>query len=319
MGADSTRLMSPISGVRHDGNLVQEGLTSWYENELKDIQREAYSVMLPPQNSFRFIPLDDSFHSGTTSFEARMVENVGSAAHIGEKANDIPVVSAVGTGHDIKFDTIGNMFIHTIPQLRAAMKAGKSLSSQDAKSAREAQEYVQNQENWFGNADAGITGLFTFPNIPRIQVSNSFTADSATLVILGHLNRLAQQPIHNSGTVHRPDTLLMAPMDYLYCSQTPMSADNPLSILEQFRLNSPWIKNIEMAHEFAGSGPSGKNLAVVYIQNAMYLRRCVSSVFTILPVQANGLRMDTYCISSYGGVDTSYPKSICVAEIVPSG
>jgi hypothetical protein len=175
--------------------------------------------------------------------------------------------------------------------------------------------WMQTQNSMFGAGDPlkGCYGMFTHPDVPRIQLGvtlgNGRTADEN----LATLTLMERSIDKRTNGVERPTTLLLATTAFHDLKNQYFTATNE-SVLKRFYDNSPSVKEIERVPELNGAGPNGEDLAIMYTRNPNKVVRVIPKDITFkAPIQSDeGYRVNFH--GEISGVHFKRPYSAVVLE-----
>lgn len=134
----------------------------------------------------------------------------------------------------------------------------------------------QDDVKFNGDLSINMMGFFDDDEVPRVESavglnSNAFTPSQQ----LSTLQSLVNDIPDNTSSVERPNRLGLDSSAYDYLSNTPMSVDNSISILDQFLLNNGFItqrdqvKRMSKMRSMTLGGVSVGNVACAYTLDPM--------------------------------------------------
>lgn len=306
---------------------LDAGETVFFTRELESIKAKSYDILKGPLKAFELIPVDSTAGAGAESIVYHQYEEIGLAKIIANYADDLPRVDIVGKEFVGKIKSVGNSYGYSLQDLRAAQFAGKPLTQRKANAAVTSQRETWNKIAFYGDADNGLPGWLTNPNIPSASVPADGTGSSTTFAsktpvqILRDLNKLANDVVVNTKGVEKPNTIVMPLAQYSLIATTQNSVASDVTILEFFLKSNPHITSVEWANELSAAELAANGITdftgdimIAYDRNPDKLTLEMPQPFEQLPVQERGLEYIVPCHSRIAGVLVYYPFSMNIGE-----
>lgn len=292
----------------------------FFARELETVKSKTYDKKYPNLTAMQNIPVSFEADPGAETITYYQYESTGLAKILANYSNDLPRADVKGKPFTSIVKGIGTAYGYSIQDIRAAKKAGKPLEQRKASAARLANDQKVNQIAYFGDADHGLVGLFTHPNVTAYVLPADGTGSSTKFIdktpdqVLRDLNGMVNKVVQLTQGVEAPDTLLL-PADVIGdLSTRARSANSDTTILEFFLKNSPYIKEVKATPECKGAGAGGADLAMMYAKDPDKLTFEIPQPFEQFPPQAKGLEYEIPCHSRCGGVIIYYPLSLIKAS-----
>lgn len=288
--------------------------TMFFQRELEQVKEKSYDVLKAPLKAFELIPVDSTTAPGATTVTYEQYDSTGIAKIISNYADDLPTADVKGKEFHSTIKSIGNSYVYSKNDIRAAQFAGKPLNQRKANAAVEAHRQLMNKLAFFGDAEYGIQGLLTNSNIPSAPV----VAGAATTLtwatktpdeILKDLDSAVSDMLDLTKGVEVPNTIVMPIAQYNHIATTARSANSDTTILEFFKGNNPRIE-VMWATELKGAFAGGTDGFIVYNRNPDKLWMEISMMVQMSPAQEKGLSYVVPCESKFGGVIVPYPLSV---------
>ena len=288
--------------------------TMFFQRELEQVKAKSYDVLEVPLKAFELIPVDSTTAPGARTVTYEQYDSTGIAKIISNYADDLPTADVKGKEFHSTIKSIGNSYVYSKDDIRAAQFAGKPLNQRKANAAVEAHKQLMNKLAFFGDAKYGIQGLLTNSNIPSAPVA----AGAATTLtwatktpdeILKDLNSAVSDMLDLTKGVEVPNTIVMPIAQYNYIATTARSANSDTTILEFFKGNNPGIE-VMWATELKGAFAGGTDGFIVYNRNPDKLWMEIPMMVTMSPAQERGLAYTVSVESKFGGVIIPYPLSV---------
>lgn len=292
--------------------------TIYFARELEHIKAKSYDVRYAELKARSLIPVSNEAGPGAESITYYQYDMFGIAKILGSYAKDLPRADVRGKKFTAPVESLGTSYGYTLQDIRAAAMANKPLEQRKANAARRAVEQQVNTIALFGNADFGLPGFLTNPNIPAVAVVNdgtgAVTVWSAKTPdqILRDMNNLVNGVIALTKGAETPSTLLMPITQYTYIASTPRSQYSDKTILEYFLENNPFIKEADWVNELKGAGPGGTDMMVAYRRDPDALSLELPQEYEQLPVQEVGLEFLIPCHARICGTIIYYPLSVSI-------
>lgn len=289
----------------------------WMARELDYVKTKIYEKLYPAINANTLVPDATDVPEWAETVTIRAFSNVGMAKVISNYADDLPRADIIGAIKTVAVKTIGDSFGYNVNELRASRATGVGLDARKGEAARRAIELKLATIKLRGDAEYGLYGLFTHPNISTFTFPNPgpWTPMAGDLI---YANLLALVAAYELATldVHQANFLALAPLAYQAASTKFMtigaSGIVPTSALELFEQQFPQI-TVRRIWECAGAGPTGQDVALLYENNVDNLAHEFVMPFTQLPPEARNLEIITDCIARSAGVQVYYPLALLKA------
>lgn len=312
---DKVKLDSACERVLlNDANLI-----GFFPQQLEQILANTYDIKYPQLKGAIVIPVDTSVNTGAETYSFFTYDGVGMAKIISDYSQGLPRVDITGQKTTVQVKSIGASFGYSIQEIRAAQYAGLPLEQRKANTVRRANDQMVNRIAWAGDAEYGLYGFLTYPNVPKSDVPNDGTgsttqwANKTPAQILRDMNLAVNEIIDNTKGVHMPNTLLLPIAQYTKVSQTPYSTYSATSILEFFKSNNPGV-DVQWVNELKGAGTAGVNVMIAYERNIDNLALHIPQPFETFPPQAESLELVIAAHSRCAGVVFYYPLSANIKE-----
>lgn len=296
---------------------MDEGEAIFFARELEYIKARTYDVVYPELTGLKVIPISTEADPGAETITYGQYDSVGMAKIISNYADDLPRADVVGKEFFAKVKGIGTSYGYSIQDVRAARRAGKPLEQRKASAARWANDQTVNRIAWFGDAEHGLVGLLTHPNVTEYTLPADGTGSSTKFKdktadqVLRDLNGMVNKIIELTKGVESPDTLGL-PHDVYGDLATRRIPDTNTTILKFFLEQSPYVKNAIPCPELKGAD-AGDDVGIMYRKSTDKLTLEIPQPFEQLPIQAKNLEFTVPCHSRCAGVIIYYPLSIIKA------
>lgn len=293
----------------------------FFQRQLEHIKSKSFDVKYAELKARGLFPVSNEAGAGATSITYRTYDQSGVAKIINAYAKDLPRADVAGKETTIPVRTLGVAFGYNIDEINSSQMVGASLDQRRANAARRANEQAVNDVAFYGDADAGLPGLFSNPNIPTGNVVNpgSGTAfvNKTPDQIIFDLNDGLTDVFETTNMVEVPDTILMPPAQWSYIMSTPRSSNSDTTIGKYFADNNAHgitLDSIIPVNECAASKNPllTADAMVFYRRDPDKLQLEIPSELQFLPVQRKGLEFEVPTHSRLAGLNIYYPLSLII-------
>lgn len=281
--------------------------------QLEAMKSTVFEVKRQDLKARDIFPRDpDNIDPGATHLTYEVMDSVGVAKLISSYADDLPRVDIKTKEFQSPLRPIATAFGYNIDEIAAARFANKDLNRRKAQAATRAAEQIIHDVAMRGDADLGLPGFLTNPNIPVVDAEDigagvTEWSNKTGEQILDDLNDLVNGVSDNTNGVETADTLLL-PVAQFNLITVKKLADSDMSVLKWFMENNPYIQNIDWVPELstadsAGTGPR----AVAYRRDPEVLTLEIPKEPQFLPPQARNLETVVPVHGKIGGVIVYLP------------
>lgn len=325
-----TMSAAAISATLH----IDVGETVFFLRELAEIKAKAYDVKYATLKARTLIPVIGG-DPGAETFIFSQFNYAGTAKRINASAQDFPRVNANGQQFINPYNSYGVSFDYTIPELRAAMKAGRSIEALRATAARMALLQTQDSVMSLGDVDADngsggsspMQGLLSFSAagsgaqsfaVPQVNGSSVWIGNKTPDEIIADVNLMISAVPNGTRDVEHVKRVLIPVLQYNYIKSTKRTAYSNETILES--LHSAWEdEGVEFVswNRLAGAGANAASpgtapydMMVGYDPDEDHIWCPVSIEYQQMAPQLEKMRFAVYCEMRMGGVVSPYPASM---------
>jgi hypothetical protein len=311
---DEKDLVAIESGGRLDAN---ESI--FFARQLEFVKSQTYDIKRVSLSAFMLMPVSTAIPEGATTHTYRQFDTVGMAKVIANYANDLPRADVVGKEFTNPIRSIGNAYGYNVQEVRSAMYAGVALNARKAMAATRAHQEKINQLAFNGDADHGLPGLFTNPNIPEVTLLADGTGSSKTFAsktadkIVRDINALINKIIVQSKGVHKATQVWLPIEQYALIATTQNSAASDTTILKFLQQNHPGVE-FKQVVEIDGAGASGAD-RMYALENMMENWQLeIPMMMRQYSPQQKGLEFEIPVESRFAGVIIEYPLAFAFAD-----
>lgn len=304
--------------------LDQNGATAFFARELEVVKARTYDIKYPQLSAANgeLFPISYEAGPGAETITYEVYDMTGIAKIIANYADDLPLVNVAARSETARIRSIGNAYVYSLQDIRAAMMAGRSLTDRMAMAARRANDQLVNHLIFVGDDEYNIVGLLNNSNIPEFEVTADGAGSLRTFAskiaspdkILRDMNEMESRIVASTKGVERPDTLLMPVAQYQLIATTPRTDGTDTTILDFFLKNSIGIKTVKPVHELKAAGDGGVDIMIAYNNDPEHLTVEIPQPFEQLPVQEKNLSFTVPCHSRFGGLIVYYPLAVIIGE-----
>lgn len=293
--------------------------TVFFARELEHVKAKSYDKKYPELKARILFPVSYEAGPGAEAITFYSYDMFGIAKIIGTYANDLPRADVRGQKFTSPVHSVATSYGYTLQDIRAAAMANKPLEQRKANAARRAAEQKLNAVAYNGDATHNLPGLFANPNIPQNAVPNTGSGSSTQWAnktpdqILLDLNNLANNIVATTYDTEHPDTIILPVAQYNYIASTARSQYSDKTILEYFKENNPYIKDVFSLNDLKGAGQGSTDMAVAYRRDPDVVTLEIPQDYEQLPVQEKGLEFLVPCHMRVGGLIIYYPLAFAIA------
>lgn len=295
----------------------------FFERQLENIKAGSKDVLYPNLKIAEgmIIPISREASDADETIVYRQFDQAGIARVVANYADDFPSADVSGKEFISPIKSLGSSFNYTVQEIRAARKANRPLQTMKANAARRAIMQKIESIGFKGDADTGLGGFITNPNIQEYTLPADGTGGSTKLKdktpaqVLRDLNGMATQVSKVTKGVESPNTMLL-PLDVWNDLTTrPRSDNSDTTILDYFLNQSPHIQQVEWLNQLTNANDAGdKDVIIMYDRSPDKLTLEIPVEFEQFPPQEQSLSFNVPVHARIGGVIIYYPLSIIKAE-----
>ncbi len=206
----------------------------------------------------------------------------------------------------------------SVIELAKAEQLGRPLDQQKHAGLKLKHQMDVDEMVYVGDALLGATGLINNQSVAPLSVSNEWTAATPPDVMLDDINAIIDQAWLQSAYAVCPERLLLPPRKYSMLTR-PVTSAGSKSILkyvaEECVANGVNGKplDIQPLKWLTGRGTGGKDRAVAYTKNEMYVRFPMVPL-QHTPVEFRGLHQITTYFGTLGEMEFVYPETVAYAD-----
>lgn len=294
----------------------------FFQRQLEHIKAKSYDVQYAELKARSLFPVSNEAGPGVTSITYRTYDSVGMAKIINAYADDLPRADVAGKETSIPVRSVGTSYGYNLDEINAAQLTGQPLEQRRANASRRAVEQVVNNVAFYGDADSGLPGLFSNPNIPTGAVvdpgSGTEWVNKTPDQILTDINDAFADVFETTKMVESANTLLLPPGQWSYIMTTARSANSDTTIAQYVVNNSPYLNSLDdiipLNECAAANNPLlATDAMVVYDRNPDKLQLEIPVELEYLPVQQKNLEYVIPGRSRLAGLNIYYPLSLSIS------
>lgn len=299
-----------------------DGAGMWFNRQLEQVLAKTYEVKYANLPHRELFPVSHEMNPAADTITYHVMDRVGVAKLIGAYAQDLPRADAFAKEVKSPVKTSGISFGYTTDEIRKGKWLNVPLEQRKANAANRGNEELVNSIAFNGDADTGLPGFLSNPNITTSTVPDGVSTSPLWVnktpdEILADVNNLFGGIFTLTLMVERPNTLLLPPAQWSYISSTARSANSDTTILQYIVNNSPYINSandIKPVNQLTGAGAASADIMVAYDKSNEKLEEHIPMELQYLPVQQKGLEFIVPGESRTGGVVIYYPLSVAVGS-----
>lgn len=311
---------------------LDAGETVFFMRELAEIKAQAFDVIYAELMGRKLVPVI-SGDPGADTFIFTQFDSAGKAKRISGAAGDSPRINVKGNQFINPYNSYGASFDYTIPELRAAAKAGRSIDALRAKACRQAIAQAQDDILALGDPDADdgsgasspMNGLLSYclagmgtQSLPPASVSGStvWIGNKTTDEIIADITNAIATLASNTKNAFQVKRAVFPIKQFAYLRGTPRSTISDTSILEWLEDNYPEIEFMDW-NRLAGAGANAVapgtapyDMAIYYDPSPERLWCPITIEYEQLAPQLEKYTYAVYAEMRMGGVVSPYPLSM---------
>lgn len=294
----------------------------FFQRQLELIKARSYDVRYAELKARQLFPVSNEGGPGITSITYRTYDMAGAAKIINAYADDLPRADVAGKETTIPVRSVGISYGYNLDEIQASQLTGAALDQRRANAARRSNEQVVNDVAFYGDAESGLPGLFSNPNIPTGAVVNPGSGtewvNKTPDEILFDVNDLFADIFETTKMVEQGNTLLLPPSQWSYIMSTPRASNSDTTIAQFLVQNSPYLNSMDdliPVNECAAANNPllSADAMVAYDRNPDKLQLEIPVELEMLPVQQKNLEFVVPGRSRLGGLNIYYPLSLAIA------
>jgi hypothetical protein len=189
--------------------------------------------------------------------------------------------------------------------------------------ARKAAEQKVDALAYFGDADTGLVGVFSHPNIPVISAAATGNENGGTNAtqwskktpdqIIADVATLWNSIRTTTKESEAPNTLALPTDQYSYLATTPRSANTDTTILAFLKENLEGCQAIISTGRCTGA-VNGHDVALAYDRSPETAELHIPEEFKQLPPELKGLEWIVNCYLAFAGLVVYRPMAFAIME-----
>jgi hypothetical protein len=280
----------------------------FFQRELEHIKAKTYDVIRPERGARSAFPISYDAGEGANFITYRQFDRAGMAKIVADYADDLPMAEISGKEFTQPVRDIGMAFQYSHKEIRESNLTQKSLEQRRANAAVEGIEDKLNQVAWHGDADFGLIGFFSNPNIPTGNVPNGSWDTATAAEIYNDIETAVLDLLDISNGVHEATEVQLPPKKYAKVFSTRMAdgTDTTVAKFAEMNLNVKFSKFVELK----GAGAGGTDRMVVAEKSPDNYTLEIPMELKMLPPEQRNLAYVVNDLLATGGVIVYRPLAI---------
>lgn len=302
--------------------------SAFLERQLTQLRQQVYTVQYAELLGRSLLPIATDIAPTADTYVYAVYDRKGRARIAGNGVNDIPRVDLIAYEVTGKVRNVEAAYGWDINAMREAARLGMDLPTMKANAAKAAIETGIDEMLAFGDlslstgqSNVGCAGIINNADvIAQGIVTPSFASSFAGLTAdqqIANLNQITNIIVNGSSQRWLPDTLAVSPAIFNTIASMPRSSTSDTSVLNWFRTNSPYIKNVVQWYRLTGAGVSGKDRAIAFKRDPLVLEGIIPLEFEALPPQPTNFEFVVPCWARCGGVKVYQPQAVRYVDYTP--
>ena len=298
----------------------------WLSRYLEQPLSRAYRKKFPtlPFGEGMFLPQEGDLAPGAASVIAEMVNEVGEAAILAGRGDDIPTVDVSVSEDKYKVVAVASAVEYGVREIQAAQLAERNgqivtnLQQTRLNTARRAIAEKSNKLAAFGDRSRDIIGFFSDPNVPTTVSSINFFDETATQEdILDFFADIVTEIETDSKLVTSPNFVVVHNKVDRILNTTFRTSNSDMTLKEAILKSNPNIMAIRAANEcdshaleYNGVQPQGTDMhrMAFYYLDPENVHRKFEPMNAMEP-QLHGMTYNVILYQCFSSVMWHYPGS----------
>lgn len=308
---------------------LDAGETATMARELEYVFAEVYRREFPESVGRSLVPIKPGPGPGSEAHTFTEVEHFGSAKIVANYANDFPSTEVTGKQYTQGIRSIGNSYMYSVQDLRAAALTKIHMPTEKAAAAREAMESKLDTLVLSGDSDSGLVGLNSASLVSNYNAvtsnatfgANGLWSAATPAEVLHDVLALFKTIFAATLGTHRANTLVLDSASYNHIAFTFMTstigADTIVgnqTILQYLLANVPGLQRVLVWNRLDHAGATNKSRIFALDLNPSVLYQVIPQDFEQFPPQWNMLSLVVPCHMRWGGVVVPRPKAVAYMD-----
>jgi hypothetical protein len=324
VAVDAARYEAFDSSLRNRAELIlgvggrdaQEAM-AFVVSQLAYTEAQVFERQYVPMQYEQLLPITNEAGEWADSIRYEIYDYAGRGKRSSGKGHDINLVDVAYADKSFKVYSGNIGYDYTTEELRRTAFLRRPISERKLAAAIDAYRRHMNDVGLFGEQD--LTGLFNNANVPHGSAPNGAwmtTNASNPDKIRADINTLIRTIWAATAYNDMPNTIAIAPAQYGFISETPLSSTFPMKTILQWLKENNLAKternvDIEFVPGFGldTAGVGGVTRMVGYVKDPTRLVMHVPLPLRFLAPQLIGLAVQVPGEYKYSGVEFRYPKS----------
>lgn len=299
--------------------VLNDAQAVFYKRQLENIETEIYRVQYTDIMYRTLFPMKTNFPSWVQSSTYYTLDFVGQTEVSNSHAWDVKTVDVGLSPTTTSFVRHRIGYIISLDELAAAQAGNINLDPEKAMAARKIIEKRHNYITFFGDADTGIVGLFTDPNVTKSAVPNGaggnpeWSTKTPQEILEDILAIFTSVNIASVGAF-RANKLILPVAQWNYIFSTPWSTTGDTRTIAEHAVSfSPYLSSVAdivAVPELAGSGAGGTDQMFAYNPSMENLHTNMADDIRSLPSQEFAENFRTILTAKFGGLQIKQPLSL---------
>lgn len=231
------------NGIRSDS--VTATIPGW-SMSLTSRRRQILEEDLPKNNAFAMFRTYNEIPLGAREFTVPYAKSIGEAV-LYRGGTAFPTVHRVGQEDSFKTAIIVSSYeVTTFGQQEAAYIASQGMMALNteaglSKTVIEAINAKANHLYWFGDVDAGLYGILTYPSLLKKTSDVAFDGTESPTDVAAALNDAIRYPAVRSKSTYRANRVTMSERLHGYLSTTRIGTNSDITVLKFVEQCNPGV------------------------------------------------------------------------------
>lgn len=302
----------------NSGSFAMKEDSVFFSRELELISQEIAMTKYADLDAEKLLPNRIQVPEGVDTYTWKLFDMRGAAVPMSGSDSGAPLAQIEGEEMSAYLQSFKIAYGWDVEEIAKARHTGLALDPMRAEAARRALAEKMNYVALLGHSNKSIKGLFnlattrtyTVPDKAASGTNTKWTVATADEILTDMFAMVDDIP-DNSANIESPKRLLLPHARLRLISRTPRTSTDSKTVLQYFMENRPGVE-VMGANLLDTAGAGSTMRAVAY--DPAQVKWLVSVPFNQLPPQVQGFRTVVNAYGRFGGVITSYPKSVLYAD-----
>lgn len=315
LDSDMSFLPSAIAqGVQLAGQRLDANESMVFALQLQHLRNEVMMRPYPQYKAKNLLPMQSEASPGAEEYAYIVADRVGMFKMITNYADDLPVTEVQGEKIVADIREFGGAVHYSIHDQERAAQSGMPLVQRKMIANRDVAEQKFDRIAWVGDAESGLFGIASHPNITATTVvagaatTTPWPTKTAAEIYTDLVRPFIDQATATNG-IERPDTIVMTAARFELLRTRFFGDNTGESVLVRFREAYPEV-TIETVEWMATAGAGGTQAALYYRNDAQKVAVETPLPYMVMPPEQRNLATIVNARMRTAGAIVYFPLSV---------